>query len=168
MLSVSQVTLAACDLSLCHPLSPPQVVPGHRVCQRRGPHVPHAETEEASGGARQVGAGQAGGGPSSGGRRRSVGETRTPRRRHSGGSSESQSPALLLRWLRDAQLFLPLGQRPSSPLRSPRPEGPGDVSLHPPALSCFPQFSLFSFPHSEKIPSSFMSHLRSFWGEGRS
>lgn len=37
-------------------LSLPQAVPGHRVRQWRGPHVPHAETEEASRGARQVGA----------------------------------------------------------------------------------------------------------------
>lgn len=40
------------------PLSPAQVVPGHRVRQRWGPHVPHAETEEAPGGTRQVGPGQ--------------------------------------------------------------------------------------------------------------
>lgn len=123
-------------------LSPAQAVPGHRVRQRRGPHVPHAETEEASGGACQVGAGQAGRGPSSGGRQPSVGGTRTPLRRHLGESSEPQSPALLLRWQRGAQLFLPLGHRPGCPV-PPGPARPGGISLHSPALSCFPQFSLF-------------------------
>lgn len=139
-LSASRVTLAACDLGPVA-LSPPQVVPGHRVRQRGRPHVPHAETEEASGGARQVGAGR-GGGAALGGRSGGRGHAR-----RSGGtrSSESRSPA---------------------PRSRPGLRGQGRLSA-PPALSCFPEFSLFLVSSLGKHPAPFRASPGGLSGGGR-